>query len=138
MRLWAYAISMTLAALAAGTLGVREHLDARKLRAGYAACARDLEPVAERARVAEARVRNCEDDILAVTATAQANDRQLAKMQGNLSATRGELEALRAQRVEAEQQLEALAKLQEQLGLPEPPDRERERQRRRDAPRLRR
>jgi chemotaxis protein MotB len=115
MRLWSYALVMTAAAIAAGYFAFQLHTEEQRLSAAYAACSDALEPIEERAHIAERRAQACEDDILAVHEQAQANDRQLASMQTNLSATREELEALRAQRVEAEKRLAEVAKLQEQL-----------------------
>ena len=115
MRLWTYAIAVTAAAIAAGYFAFQLHAEEQRLSVAYAACSDALEPVEERAHVAERRAQACEDDILGVHERAEANDRQLALMQSNLSATREELEALRAQRVEAEKRLAEVAKLQEQL-----------------------
>lgn len=115
MRLWSYAIAMTVAAIATGYFALSLHAEEQRLGAAYAACSDALEPSEARARVAERRAQTCEDDILGIAERAQANDQQLAKMQSNLSATREELEALRTQRVEAEKQMAEVAKLQAQF-----------------------
>jgi chemotaxis protein MotB len=115
MRLWLYAIAMTVAATAAGYFGWQRDTEAQRLGAAYEACSIDLEPIAERLREADQRAEACEDDILGIEAQAQASGAKLAKIEGNLSATREELEALRAQRAEAEKQLESVAKLQAQF-----------------------
>jgi chemotaxis protein MotB len=115
MRLWAYAIVMTAAAIGAGYLALQLHAGGQQLSAAYAACSEALEPTAQRLRVAEASAQACEEDILGIAEEAQADDRQLAAVKGSLSATREELEALRAQRVEAEKQIAAIAKLQAQF-----------------------
>jgi chemotaxis protein MotB len=57
----------------------------------------------------------CEARLREVNSRAQANDQQLVSMQGNLSATREELTTLRAQRIEAEKRLAAIAKIQAQF-----------------------
>jgi chemotaxis protein MotB len=115
MRLWAYAIVMTLVAAAAGYSAWEQRGRALAASADYAICADGVDPVREQAQLADRRAQACEADLLEVAAQAKANEAQLAKMQGNLSATKEELTALLAQRVEAEKQLAAVAKIREQF-----------------------
>jgi len=115
MRLWAYAILMTIIASAASYFAWLLREDSLRLDAAYAACSQELEPIEERARTSARRAQTCEAELLDFAARAQANDDQLAKMQGNLSATKEELTALRTQRVEAEKQLAAIEKIQAQF-----------------------
>jgi chemotaxis protein MotB len=84
-------------------------------RAAYAVCSEEVEPTQEKAQRSDRRAQACEADLLDVAAQAKANEAQLAKMQGNLSATKEELTALLAQRVEAEKQMAAIAKIREQF-----------------------
>jgi chemotaxis protein MotB len=115
MRLWTYAILVTIAALGAGALAYELYSESARTGAAYAACSEELAPAEHRARSADDRARSCEAELLAFAAQAEANDAQLEKMQSNLSATREELTALRAQRVEAEKRLEAIAMIQAQF-----------------------
>jgi hypothetical protein len=66
MRLWSYAIAMTVAAIAAGYFALQLHAEEQRLGAAYAACSEALEPSEARARVAERRAQTCEDDILGI------------------------------------------------------------------------
>lgn len=115
MRLWVYAIFVTLAALGVGTVAFELYTESERAGAAYAACSEELLPAEERARGAGERAQACEAELLAFAAQAEANDAQLDKMQSNLSATKEELTALRAQRVEAEKRLAAIAKIQAQF-----------------------
>ncbi len=115
MRLWSYAILMTVVAGAAGTLAWQLRTAGLRLNADYAACSAELAPVQERAKRSAERVLACQVELREVAAQAEANDQQLVSMQGNLSATKEELTALRAQRIEAEKRLAAIAKIQAQF-----------------------
>lgn len=112
MRLWSYAILATAVAGATGTLAWQQRTDVLRLTAAYAACSDDLSPAQERAKRSGLRALSCEAELREVASQAEANDEQLVSMQGNLSATKEELTALRAQRVEAEKRLAAIAKIQ--------------------------
>jgi chemotaxis protein MotB len=113
MRLWT--IFMTVVAAATGYLAWQLRAEGQHWNAAYATCSKELEPAEERAERAGRRALECEADLLDIAAQAQANDEQLAKMQGNLSATKEELTALRAQRVEAEKRIAAITKIQAQF-----------------------
>ena len=115
MRLWSYAILMTLAAAAAGWLSWVLRADGLRLKAAYAECSQEFEPAEERAQTSARRAQACEAELLDFATRAQANGQQLTKVQGNLSATTEDLTALRAQRAEAEKQLAATAKIQAQF-----------------------
>lgn len=115
MRLWSYAIFMTLAAGAAGYFAFQQRAEGLRLDAAYTACSEELAPAEERAQRSGERALECEADLLDIAAQAQANDAQLVKMQGNLSATKEELTALRTQRVEAEKLIAEIAKIQAQF-----------------------
>ncbi len=114
-RLWAYAILMTAATGGAGYLAWTLRADNQHKDRADQACAGALAPAQADARAAGERATTCEGELGKVAAQARANDEQLAKMQSNLSATRDELTALRAQRVEAEKRLAAIAEIQAQF-----------------------
>ena len=115
MRLWIYAVLVTIAASAAGFFAWKLHGEETHLKAAYAACREDVLPSEERLQDAVERAHTCEADLLAIAARAQADGMQLQKTKGNLTATQEELTTLRTQRAEAEKQLAAIAKIQAQF-----------------------
>ena len=115
MRLWAFAIVMTVAAAAAGYFAWLMRAEGMRLDAAYAACSQELEPAEQRARTSARRAQACESELLDFAARAQATDQQLTQVQGNLSATKEELTALREQRARTEKQMAAIAEIQAQL-----------------------
>jgi chemotaxis protein MotB len=115
MRLWIFAIFMTLMALGAGHVAWTLRANGERLDAAYAACSSQLEPALEKARQASKRAQGCELDLVDVSAEADKSGERLASVQGSLSATEEELATLRAQRIEAEKRLEAIAKIQAQF-----------------------
>jgi chemotaxis protein MotB len=115
MRLWSYALLMTVAAAASGAVAWRLHTDEARVREAYAACSQELVPAQVRAQRSGERALTCEASLREATTQAHRNDLALVEMKGDLSATLEELTALRAQRVEAEKRLEAVAKIQAQF-----------------------
>lgn len=110
-RLWAYAIVMTAGVGGAGWYGWKLRGENKKKDTAYTACAQALTPAQKDA----ALLVTCQTDLAAVAAKEKENDAALTKMQGNLSATKDELTALRAQRIEAEKRLAAITEIQSQL-----------------------
>jgi len=115
LRLWLYAIIMTGAVAGLGyavwTLRASDKL--AKERA--AVCERAVKPTADEAQKARVELATCKTELDTVATRGKANDDQLAKMQTNLSATKDELTALRAQRVETDKRLAAIAEIQAQF-----------------------
>ncbi|HEU4429882.1 MAG TPA: OmpA family protein [Myxococcota bacterium] len=104
MRLWAYAIVMTIAAAASGYFGWLFYSDGTRASAALAACSADLEPVRERAERSSRQAQMCEDELLDFAAQLE-----------DLSTTKEELRALRTQREEDEKQMAAIAQIQAQF-----------------------
>lgn len=104
MRLWAYAIVMTLAAGAAGYFGWLSYDEGARASTALAACSAELEPARERGEHSARQAQMCEEELLDFAAQLQ-----------DLSTTKEELRALRAQREEDEKQMAAITQLQAQF-----------------------
>lgn len=114
-RLWAYAIVVTGLAGAAGYGAWMYRGKSERDRATAAACQAALGPLQGDVTARADKLATCEKELAAVAAQQKTNDEQLAAMQNNLSATKDELTALRAQRVEAERRMAAIAEIQSQF-----------------------
>ncbi|HEY8123529.1 MAG TPA: OmpA family protein [Myxococcota bacterium] len=112
MRLWSYALLMTLVAAGGTALSWRLFSDRTRLDAAYMACSEELLPAQVRAQRSGERALTCEATLRDTTTRVHANDLAFVEMESDLSATREELTALRAQRVEADKRMAAIANIQ--------------------------
>jgi chemotaxis protein MotB len=115
LRLWLYALLMTGAAGGIGYFAWNQRSDLDKKKGALTACEKDLTPARNEAKATGDKLRTCEDDLGKTAARQKDEADQLAKMQTNLSATKDELTALRAQRVETEKRMAAIADIQAQF-----------------------
>lgn len=115
LRLWLYALLMTGAAGAIGYFAWNLRSKHDKAETSLAACEKHLTPAQAEAKDVASKLATCQGDLEKTAGRQKENDDQLAKMQSNLSATKDELTALRAQRVETEKRLTAIADIQAQF-----------------------
>ncbi|HVK77801.1 MAG TPA: flagellar motor protein MotB [Kofleriaceae bacterium] len=114
-RLWAYALLMTAGAGGLGYYAWTLREQRTKDDVAARACKAALAPAQDDARVRGEQLATCQGQLADITARHKANDEALAKLESNLSATREELTALRAQKVEAEKRMAAITEIQTQF-----------------------
>lgn len=115
LRLWLYALVMTGAAGGIGYYAWNLRSANERATTAQAACEKDLTPTRDNLRATGDKLRTCEEDLGKISGRQKENDEQIARMQSNLSATKDELTALRAQRVELEKRMAAIADIQAQF-----------------------
>lgn len=115
LRLWLYALLMTGAAGGIGYFAWNQRSEIDKKKGALAQCKPDRDRFEQEAKATGDKLRTCEDDLSKTAARQKEEADQLAKMQTNLSATKDELTALRAQRVETEKRMAAIADIQAQF-----------------------
>ncbi len=122
LRLWLYALIMTGAAGGIGYFAWNQRSDLDKTKGALSTktssldtCMKSLEQGEGKAKEVGDQLRACEVARDKATAEQQPQAKALAEMQANLSATKDELTALRAQRVETEKRLAAITDIQTQF-----------------------
>jgi chemotaxis protein MotB len=115
LRLGSYALFVTVVAAGSSAVAWRLYGDRTQLHSAYTSCSQELLPAQVRAQRAGEHALACQARLRAATTQAHANDLALFEMESDLSATTEELTTLRAQRIEAEKRLAAIANIQAQF-----------------------
>jgi chemotaxis protein MotB len=114
-RLWLYAIIVSGAAGAAGYFGWQYRKDANTSAAAWAKCNVTVDPMKKAVENANAKAQTCDTALGAATQRAQQLEGQLGDITKNMSATKDELEKLRAQKAEADKRMAAIEDIQKQF-----------------------
>jgi chemotaxis protein MotB len=114
-RLWLYAILISGAAGGAGYFAYQYRHDANVAAAAWAKCNTTVEPMKKAVADANTKSQNCDTALSAATQKAQQLEGQLGDISKNMSATKDELEKLRAQKAEADKRMAAIEDIQKQF-----------------------
>ena len=114
-RLWLYAIVMSGAAGAAGYFGWQYRSDANTAAAAWAKCQASVDPMKKQVADATTKSQNCDTALSAATQKAQQLEGQLGDITKNMSATKTELDQLRAQKADADKRMAAIEDIQKQF-----------------------
>lgn len=114
-RLWLYAIVISGAAGAAGYFGWQYRKDANTAAAAWAKCNATVDPMKKQVADANTKAQTCDTALTAATSKAQQLEGQLGDITKNMSATKDELDKLRAQKAEADKRMAAIDDIQKQF-----------------------
>lgn len=114
-RLWLYAIVISGAAGGAGYLAYNYRANGMHDAEEWAKCKATVEPMKKQVADATTKAGTCDTALSASTQKAQQLEGQIADITKNMSATKDELDKLRAQKAEADKRMAAIEDIQKQF-----------------------
>jgi chemotaxis protein MotB len=114
-RLWLFALAMTGTTVLAGNYAWQYRKESRLAGGDLGTCREDLKKAKPQVDEANKKYEGCNALLDANNKKSHEQDIQMTALSNNLSASREEMQALQAQRAEAEKRLAAIADIQKQF-----------------------